>query len=544
MLNKALLLFNTVKYLKFVQIANRVKRKFIKPTIDLSRAPEVSSIINKPKPLIRCQQKIFDDGVFKFLNKEFNIKTSEDWNADGQDKLWIYNLHYFDDLNAVNSEQRAGWHRNLIHRWINDNPPGFKNGWEPYPSSLRVINWIKWFLLNGNLKKEWLDSLASQTRFLSQNLEYHLLGNHLFANAKALIFSGLYFQGSEADEWYQTGLKILNKELPEQVLSDGGNFELSPMYHSIFLEDLLDLINIHQAYDKNQPANIVTKATQMLKWLESMSHPDGEISFFNDSTLGVAPTLGELVNYAKRLDIEHKSANLSGLTYFQESGYIRLDKKDLVVMADVAKIGPDYIPGHGHADVLSFEMSLFGERLIVNSGISTYKIGLERQKQRGTLAHSTITIDVTDSSEVWNGFRVAKRAKVFDIKNAKVADNFKFSACHDGYKGLKGRVIHCREWSASENLLEIVDKITGSNEHNITSVLPLHPKVLVSNMKDNSVDLEIKGKKVKVNFGGEGLLQVVTSKYHSEFGLSIDNKQLVYNYNGSLPFKTKIKISW
>ena len=407
MLNKVLLLFNTVKYLKFVQIANRVKRKFIKPTIDLSRAPEISSITNKPKPLIRCQQKIFDDGVFKFLNKKFNVQTAEDWNADDQDKLWIYNLHYFDDLNAVNSEKRAGWHHELIQRWINDNPPGFKNGWEPYPSSLRIINWIKWFLLNGNLKQEWLDSLVGQTRFLSQNLEYHLLGNHLFANAKALIFSGLYFQGAEADEWYQTGIKILNKELPEQVLSDGGNFELSPMYHAIFLEDLLDLINIHQAYDKNQPANIATKATQMLKWLENMSHPDGEISFFNDSTLGVAPTLGELVNYARQLDIDHKGGNLSGLTHFQESGYIRLDKKDLVIMADVAKIGPDYIPGHGHADVLSFEMSLFGERLIVNSGISTYNTGPERQKQRGTLAHSTITIDVTDSSEVWNGFRVA-----------------------------------------------------------------------------------------------------------------------------------------
>ena len=544
MFKKIQLLFNTVKYLKAGQILNRVKRKFIKPKVGLLDIPEKSYPCSKIKPVVQCSQRIYGESSFKFLNKEFTLKTLEDWNAKDQDKLWIYNLHYFDDLNAVNSEQRAGWHHELIQRWINDNPPGFKNGWEPYPSSLRIINWIKWFLLNGNLKQEWLDSLASQTRFLSQNLEYHLLGNHLFANAKALIFSGLYFQGAEADEWYQTGIKILNKELPEQVLSDGGNFELSPMYHAIFLEDLLDLINIHQAYDKNQPANIVTKATQMLKWLESMSHPDGEISFFNDSTLGVAPTLGELVNYARQFDINYKVGNLSGLTYFQESGYIRLDKKDLVIIADVAKIGPDYIPGHGHADVLSFEMSLFGERLIVNSGISTYNTGPERQKQRGTLAHSTITIDVTDSSEVWSGFRVAKRAKVFDINNTKVADNFKFSACHDGYKGLKGSVIHCREWNASENLLEIVDNITGNGEHKVTSVLPLHSNIVVSNIQDNSVNLEIKGKKVKVNFEGEGLLQVVTSKYHSEFGLSIDNKQLVYNYNGSLSFKSKIKISW
>ncbi|MDB3893620.1 heparinase II/III family protein [Candidatus Thioglobus sp.] len=510
----------------------------------MSSAPEISSVGNQLKPVIKCQQKMFDDNIFRFLNKEFSVKTSEDWNADGQDRLWLYNLHYFDDLNAVSSEQRIDWHYDLIQKWIDENPPGFKNGWEPYPSSLRIVNWVKWFLLNSNLKQEWLDSLASQTRFLSQNLEYHLLGNHLFANAKALIFAGLYFQGTEADEWYQTGMKILNKELPEQVLADGGNFELSPMYHAIFLEDLLDLINIHQVYDKSQPANIATKAVQMLEWLGVMCHPDGEISFFNDSTLGVAPTISELTDYAKQLDLGYKDRELSDLTHLQKSGYIRLEKKGLTVIADVAKIGPDYIPGHGHADALSFEISLFGERLIVNSGISTYNTSLERQKQRGTLSHSTITVDDIDSSEVWSGFRVAKRANIFSVINIKADDNFKFSACHDGYKRLKGKIVHCREWSASENLLEIVDKITGNGEHKITSVLPLHPNTVVSNVRNNSVDLKIKENKIKVHFEGNGVLQVVSSQYHPEFGLSIDNKQLVYSYNGDLPFKITIKISW
>ena len=87
----------------------------------------------------------------------------------------------------------------------------------------------------------------------------------------------------------------------------------------------------------------------------------------------------------------------------------------MVIIADVADIGPDYIPGHGHADVLSFELSLFGKRVIVNSGISTYELSEDRYKQRSTELHSTITIDNKNSSEVWGGFRVANRAKVFDI---------------------------------------------------------------------------------------------------------------------------------
>jgi uncharacterized heparinase superfamily protein len=216
----------------------------------------------------------------------------------------------------------------------------------------------------------------------------------------------------------------------------------------------------------------------------------------------------------------------------------------LYKFADIAEIGPNYIPGHGHADVLSFELSLFGRRVIVNSGILTYESGNNRLTQRGTLAHSTITIDGENSSEVWSSFRVARRAKVFNINNSNDGGVIKFSACHTGYKRLKGRVIHCREWLVSDNLFELKDHITGNGKHKITSVFPLHPEVIVSKVNSNSVNLKVRGKKVTMSFEGKGTLLVENSHYHPEFGLSIDNKKLIYNYNDSLPFKTSIKISW
>jgi uncharacterized heparinase superfamily protein len=544
MLNKALLLFNTVKFLKFSQITNRIKRLVTKPRVELFKTPELSVFNNSLKPVIKCQQKMFDDSLFRFLNKEFKINSSEDWNSNNQDKLWLYNLHYFDDLTTTNSKERIAQHSEIIERWINENPPGKGNGWEPYPSSLRIVNWIKWSLLNNELKQDWLDSLAIQVRFLSKNLEYHLLGNHLIANAKALIFSGLYFQGPEADKWYKSGIEILIQELPEQVLADGGNFELSPMYHAIFLQDLLDIVNIHQVYNKLQPANIVKKAKRMLKWLENMCHPDGEIAFFNDSSLGIAPTFKSLLNYAESLSIFYEQTKCTSLLNLKESGYIRSCIGDAVLIADIAKIGPDYIPGHGHADSLSFELSLFGRRVIVNSGVSTYEPGFDRMEQRGTQAHSTISIDDSNSSEVWSGFRVGKRAKVFNINVINDAKGAKFSACHDGYKKYNEKVIHCRKWRVSENLLEIIDTVTGSGKHKIVSVFPLHPEVFLNNVGENSAELDISGKKVKVIFDGSGMLLVKESRYHQEFGLSIENKQLIYRYNGNLPFKTNLKISW
>ncbi len=70
----------------------------------------------------------------------------------------------------------------------------------------------------------------------------------MLANAKALVFAGLWFEGPEADRWLETGLSIYARELPEQILDDGAHFELSPMYHAIILEDLLDLINVGRTY--------------------------------------------------------------------------------------------------------------------------------------------------------------------------------------------------------------------------------------------------------------------------------------------------------
>ena len=548
MFKKIQLLFNTIKYLKAGQILLRIKRKFIKPKVSLCDIPKNSYPNSKIRPVIQCSQRMYGEYSFKFLNKEFILITSEDWNAKNQDKLWIYNLHYFDDLNAINSEQRFVWHSNLIQKWIEDNPLNHGNGWEPYPSSLRIVNWIKWFLLiqnpNNNVKQMWLDSLVFQIRFLSQNLEYHLLGNHLFANAKALVFSGLFFKGKEAEYWYKSGVSIINRELYEQVLSDGGNFELSPMYHAIFLEDLLDLINIHQAYDRSLPDNLENKIVQMLEWLKAMSHPDGDIAFFNDSALDVAPSFVELLSYADRLGIVFINKQVDGLIHLKKSGYIRVENENMVIITDVADIGPDYVPGHGHADALSFELSLFGKRVIVNSGIATYEMGEDRYKQRGTELHSTITIDNQNSSEVWSGFRVADRAKVFNISKLKDSNSVKFSACHDGYKKLKEGVFHCRQWIVYNNLIKIIDNIKGKGIHKIRSVLPLHPSVVVDDAQGDSISLKISGNTVKVNFEGKGRLKVIESQYYPEFGCSISNNHLIYDYNGELPSKIIISILW
>jgi uncharacterized heparinase superfamily protein len=543
LLSKLKYYIHTLRYLRWIQIQERIRKRFSSPKIDLSQAPAMRTITGYWQDSANRRQCMVGINTFQFLNVERTIKSGLDWNNADWEKLWLYNLHYFDDLTAYDSEQRTDWHWMFIQQWIDKNPEGQGNGWEPYPSSLRIVNWIKWSLAGNTLEDDWLHSLAIQVRYLSNNLETHLLGNHLFANAKALCFAGLFFDGKEGDDWYKIGLRLIEREVVEQLCDDGGNFELSTMYHIIFLEDLLDLMNIHSVFNRELPVGVENSIIPMLNWLHVMCHPDGEISFFNDASLGVAPSVAEITDYAGRLGFVTKPVEES-LIDLESSGYSRVVKGEAVALIDRAAVGPDYLPGHAHADSLSFELSLFGKRVVVNSGTSVYGEVEQRQIERGTASHSTLLIDNQNSSEVWGGFRVARRAYVNERFQQKEGQSIRLVGCHSGYMRLRGKPKHCREWLFEDNSILISDRITGNWKHQAVAVLPLHPEVVLQDAQLNQCDLIVEGHKVKIEFEGDGELEVVESAYHPEFGLSIANQHLHFKVKMDLPIELKTRISW
>lgn len=427
--------------------------------------------------------------TFSFLG-ETRCVPEGPW-ATNASPLWNYNVNYFDDLNAVEAVSRRAWHAGAMAKWVRFNPPGIGDAWAPYPTSLRIVNWIKWVMGGGMLEPDALHSLAIQVRALEQRLEYHLLGNHLFANAKALIYAGLYFEGAEAEGWIQQGLAILAREMPEQILEDGGQFERSPMYHALAFEDVLDLVNLAAAFRDGVPGEQrvfidtwPTLAQEMRDWLRAMCHPDGEISFFNDAAIGIAPSPAELERYADGLlgsrNVPNGPASdVVRLRRLTASGYVRAHAPNAVLLMDVAPVGPDYLPGHAHADTLSFELSLFGQRVIVNGGTSRYGLGSEREAERGTPAHSTVTVDGENSSEVWAGFRVGRRARPFDLFVQEEAGSVQVACAHDGYRRLRGRPVHRRSWCMEPGVLRVEDRVEGGI-HSAVARFHLHPSVAIT----------------------------------------------------------------
>lgn len=535
--------FNTVRYLKPIQVYGRYFYKPYKPLIKYYSLLKQRMDSDRWVIPAKREIKMVGEVSFKFLNETEVVSGAQGWNISNCSKLWLYNLHYFDDLNAKDASERVDWHQKLIGRWIDGNPQGSGNAWEPYPTSLRIVNWIKWTLSGNQLKKEWLNSLSIQIGHLFNRLEIHLLGNHLFANAKALVYAGLFFEGKEANKWLQTGQKIIEREVPEQILADGGHFELSTMYHALAVEDLLDLVNIYRNYSIEVPACILNVVTKSLGWLTAMLHPDGEIAFFNDAAMGVAPSYIELANYAKQLSFDIPKIQ-DGTCHLSESGYVRVQEKDMVAILDVARIGPDYLPAHAHADTLTFELSLFGQRVVVNSGTSIYEVGDERHRQRGTSAHNTVEIDGENSSEVWSGFRVARRARP---KNVRVynEDNVTIvEGCHDGYQRLPGKPVHCRRWIFKDRMLKILDKVEGKGIHNIVSYFHLHPDINVLLRKNEVLLILNENRKIRMNIARAKKIEINHSTYHPEFGKKIPSNVIKCQYYDALPSGAEIEFHW
>ncbi len=536
-------MLNTVRYLRPGQVLGRVWRNYSMPRPELQPAPRLRAKVNGWTTSVSRQGRWNGPTQFSFAGQSLPVATPAAWTDGSQaDALWLYNLHYFDDLAAsgAGSQLSADQCQQLVQRWIAENPPGQGCGWDAYPTSLRIVNWIKWSLAGNPLSAAAQHSLAVQTRWLARRLEFHLLGNHLLANAKALIFAGLHFDGPEADGWLTRGLQLLTEQLAEQILHDGGHFELSPMYHAIVLEDLLDLSNLAHVYagQCTQLASADVSGWQplvngMLRWLMTMSHPDGQIAFFNDAAFGIAATPGKLCDYARRLDFAAPALPTEGITHLESSGYVRMQCGPAVLIADIGRIGPDYLPGHAHADTLTFELSLFGRRAIVNSGTSTYHSPAERQRQRGTAAHNTVEVDGQDSSEVWAQFRVARRAYPREIDLGASPDGTLSLACsHDGYRRLRGKVLHRRRWRLSADRLVVADSLSGQLQQAVAR-LHLHPDVEAkAGATADAASREFRlptasGQPAQMTIEHDqtayAQVQVLQDQWHPEFGGAIGN---------------------
>jgi hypothetical protein len=504
-MDKIALYFHTLRYLKIKQVYYRLYYLFVDKFS--RKSLKLTQQINKPFTFLNYHlsyknKTSLKENSFTFLNISHTFKDGLiDWELMKYGKLWQYNLCYFDFLNQESMSKEEGI--DLIKQFISSEN-SLVSAIEPYPSSLRVINWIKFVSKHQIKDAEITDAIYAQAGHVSQRLEYHLLGNHLLENAFCLLYAGYFFK---EEKFINLSLHILKEELQEQILEDGGHFELSPMYHQIILFRVLEAIDLVRKnsfilidrelssrrrrelffvplkyifgknltvpsfvgrtnLDKLQDEHLIdlleTKASKMLSWLNNITFKNGDIPLLNDSTFGIAPSTFELQKFGKLLNI--KEIEMELLT----SGYRKYANQNFEMIIDVGKIGVDYQPGHAHADALNVVIYANNKPFIIDTGTSTYENNPRRYLERNTQSHNTVTINNENQSQVWGGFRVAKRAKVHIISET---DN-SIIAQHDGYK--RFGIIHQRRVNVSDNQIVIEDIVSGTNEK-VVAHFHFHP---------------------------------------------------------------------
>jgi uncharacterized heparinase superfamily protein len=491
--------WRTLKYLRSSQIFYLVRHRVFKQN-DIRQWPEARAkmLSHAGLPWVAQWQpelarQIIEAGDIQFLAKPSRNVGTTTWLSEEIARRQIYHANYCDFLNI---DLTSPGDSSLLHQatqialdWCGQNPSGKEMGWHPFFLSLRIVNWLKYLVRNRHCAerlgdadsiRQILESLRIQVLSLESRLEKELLANHLLKNAKALVFAGTLLDTPENDRWRTLGERLLLEQIAEQILLDGGHIERSPMYHAWVLDHLLDIRNLFSSYPPQNPncAEEVSKCIErMSDYLCQVIHPDGEIPLLNDSQLGVTRPAAQIINDAG-LPRKQEFQDEITLRVFPDSGYaiIRDFGCRSFLIFDCGRVGPDYQPGHGHSDVLSFELSLHGQRVIVDTGVSSYEQSPQRHYERSTAAHNTLRIDGVEQAEIWGSFRIGRRPSVSTIKSRELEGSQFVQGAHFGYKHLG--VIHSRAiLRLPTNAWVVVDRVSGSRRHKVESFLHFHPDI-------------------------------------------------------------------
>jgi uncharacterized heparinase superfamily protein len=455
-----------------------------------------------------------EEGRFSAVGLTRVVGDPPQWDMDAP-LLWLFNLHYFAFLDRLPLPDQV----RLVLDWIERYRPSPRRpGWMPYPIALRLRHWTKRLFAAeawpSSERRRLLASLEAQANCLADTLEHHLRGNHLLESALTLKFLAACFRGGSAERWNRLGDALLEEELREQFLPDGGHCERSPMYHALLTQGLLDLVNVLPESD-SQRSRLLERLPAILGFLAALRHPDGEIALFNDAAFGIAPEPAALLEYASGLGLR---ASPVGPGVFPETGYYVWGAGRDALMVDAGPIGPDYLPAHGHGDIFSFELSLDGRRVVVDGGTSTYEAGQERDWVRSTRAHNTVEIAGADQCEFFAAFRVGRRGRPRDV-TAEVSDaGLHVSGWHDGYRRLPGRPVHHRELElAPPGAVLVWDTVESRVEQPAVSRLRFPPGARVRTQGPLEASAEVEGLPLRMRaFGGEVILEA--SYYAPRFG--------------------------
>ncbi len=419
-----------------------------------------------------------------------------------------------------------------IEDWLRENPPGIGVNWtSSLEVSYRLMSWCwtmllirDWPGLSARCARDVLAAVWQHAVFVRRYLSYYFSPNtHLTGEALGLLHAGLVFPVFRAAaDWRTVALRVLKDECRRQVHPDGVHFEQSTYYQRYTADTYLSLLILAARTAVPLPRDMAEQTARMVDVLATLQRPDGTMPALGDAdggrllpvtecgsddsrgTCALGAALFARPDFAwaagaatpellwllgpdglRRFDAVRPEPPAASLRVLP-SGYavMRSDATPAAphLIADVGPLGCPASSGHGHADLLSLQLSIFGDPCLVDAGTGGYTAEpLWRDYFRGTAAHSTVRVDEADQAEPAGPFRWHQRpsARIRDWRSDAVADVV--DGEHDAYARLADPVT-CRRRIVfvKPDYWLVVDDLQGAAAHRIEVNFQFAPGVHIA----------------------------------------------------------------
>lgn len=426
--------------------------------------------------------------------------------------------------------ETVSWVTAILKRWERENPLAYSVNWYPMEASMRAVNLVLLLDLarmaaRTETDEKLYDALKTLTRqigrmlfanaaFVWRTREYtDVRGNHFTANIVALYVSGLALRGisGESERWRRYAKTRLAAEIRLQFLDDGVNFEKACGYHKLVLELFALAAIAAEADHAPLPEDCLSILDKAACFSDAITRPDGLAANFGDTDdacaipFAMVPArshgaIVELLRAWRRKtlgscpypDSEALAACfLAGrvaparpvvdgpeILRFDSGGYcvIRDRQSGFFFVTDLGEVGMAGRGGHGHNDILSFELFIDGRPVVQDPGCSGYTADLVKKAWfRSTAAHSTVQLFGAEMADLPSHWTVSNHASPRQVSFQQDGHSLIVSACHDGYSRIHAKSSVCRQFSVDplQQTLDILDTVTvEQSDHTVTWHFP------------------------------------------------------------------------
>lgn len=353
------------------------------------------------------------DWMFNATEDAEDIPYNQEW------QVQLNRMHFWLDMcqayRATGDEKYSRALAAQVRDWIEDCPVpderknAVPSTWRTIEAGIRMANsWPDAFytLLNSpSFDDETLVAMLGSFLDHANYLRSHpTVGNWLAMEMNGLYTIGALFpEFKDAAAWRKFAAGVMAAEADKQFLPDGGQFELTPGYHSAAVDNFQAIVETARltGHEAELPPGYVPALAKAFDFSLALMTPDRNVPRFNDSwPVAATSTFRKALRlFPERSDFrwaaDPGSNDIPKFTsrFLDWSGYAVMrsawSPAANYLVFDVGPLGF----AHVHQDKLNIVLWAYGREILFDSGGASYEKSKWRDWSLSTASHNCILVD-------------------------------------------------------------------------------------------------------------------------------------------------------